>query len=198
MRRAHTNDRLKKDNATVSSVPGLLEKYRNEVAPAMTERFGYKNRLAVPALDKVVLNAGVGQGDNKERLPQALDDLAIISGQKAVATKARKSVAGFKVRAGTPVGATVTLRGRRMYEFVERLIGVAIPRIRDFRGLSPKAFDGHGNMSFGVSEQGVFPEIDPDKVKVSQGLLITIATTAETDDEGRELLRQLGMPFATP
>jgi len=178
-------------------VANLSQKYNDEIVPAMAERFGYKNSLAVPRLQKIVLSAGVGSGDNKDRLPQALEDLGLITGQKAVPTKARKSVAGFKLREGMEVGARVTLRGPRMYEFLERLIGVAIPRFRDFRGLSDKSFDGHGDYTFGIVEQAVFPEIDPDKVKVSQGMHVTLVTNAKTDDEGRELLRLFGMPFAT-
>jgi len=179
-------------------VLNLLDKYRNEVAPAMTARFGYKNAMAVPKLAKISLNAGVGCGsEEKERLEQALEDFGLITGQKPVLTKARSSIAAFKVREGMPVGVAVTLRGPRMYEFLERLISIAIPRIRDFRGLAQKGFDGRGNFSFGITEQSVFPEIHPDKIKVAQGMLITIVTTADTDDEGRELLRQFGMPFAT-
>jgi len=177
-------------------VTNLLRQYKEDILPAMVERFGYKNSLAVPRLEKIVLSAGTGQ-DDKERLPQALDDLALITGQKAVATKARKSVAGFKVREGMSVGARVTLRGARMYEFLERLISVAIPRLRDFRGLSERSFDGRGDYTFGINEQAVFPEIDPDKVKVAQGMHVTIVTSARSDDEGRELLRLFGMPFAT-
>jgi len=178
-------------------VANLSQKYKDEIVPAMAERFGYKNSLAVPRLQKIVLSTGVGSGDNKDRLPQALEDLSLITGQKAVETKARKSVAGFKLREGMSVGARVTLRGPKMYEFLERLIGVAIPRFRDFRGLSEKSFDGHGDYTFGIAEQAVFPEIDPDKVKVSQGMHVTLVTSAKTDDEGRELLRLFGMPFAT-
>ena len=174
----------------------LLRQYKETILPAMVERFGYKNPLAVPRLEKIVVSAGTGQ-DDKERLPHALRDLALITGQKAVPTTARKSVAGFKVREGMSVGARVTLRGARMYEFLERLISVAIPRLRDFRGLSDRLFDGHGDYTFGINEQAVFPEIDPDKVNVSQGMHITIVTSAKTDDEGRELLRLFGMPFAT-
>ncbi|MFH1731095.1 MAG: 50S ribosomal protein L5 [Planctomycetota bacterium] len=175
----------------------LSQKYKSEIIPAMVERFGYKNSLAVPRLQKIVLSTGVGSGDNKDRLPQALEDLSLVTGQKAVETKARKSVAAFKLREGMSVGARVTLRGPKMYEFLERLIGVAIPRFRDFRGLSDKSFDGHGDYTFGIAEQAVFPEIDPDKVKVSQGMHVTLVTSAKTDDEGRELLRLFGMPFAT-
>lgn len=176
----------------------LLQKYRTEIVPAMMQRFGYKNSMAVPKLAKVKLSAGIGRTtEEKERLQQALDDLTAITGQKAVPTKAKKSVANFKIRKGMTVGTTVTLRGTRMYEFLERLISVAIPRIRDFRGLSPAGFDGHGNFSFGLNEQAVFPEIDPDKIKVTQGMHITMVTTAKSNDEGRELLRQFGMPFIT-
>jgi large subunit ribosomal protein L5 len=180
-------------------VPQLLDKYRSEVVPALMERFGLTNRMAVPRPTKVVVSAGVGPAsEDKARLEQSLADLTAITGQRAVPTKARKSVAGFKVRQGVTVGAMVTLRGDRMYELLERLIVVAIPRLRDFRGLSPAAFDGHGNYSFGINEQAVFPEIDPDSVQVTQGMHFTIVTTAQTDEEGRELLRRLGMPFATP
>ena len=174
------------------------ERYDSEIVPALMERFGYTNRLAVPRLTKIIISAGVGRAtEEKERLQQTLDDLAAISGQKAVPRQARQSVAGFKIREGMVVGAMVTLRKTRMYEFLERLIVVAIPRIRDFRGLSPDAFDGHGNFSFGLSEQLVFPEVDPNSVKVTQGMNITIVTTAKRDDEGRELLRLFGMPFTT-
>lgn len=177
-------------------MPQLLEAYKTGIIPAMLEHFAYGNRQAVPKLAKIVLSTGCGP-EEKERLQQAHDDLGVITGQKPVTTKARKSVAGFKVREGMPVGVMATLRGARMYEFLERLITVAIPRIRDFRGLSPKAFDGHGNFTFGLTEQAVFPEVNPDSVKITQGMNITLVTTAKTDEEGRELLRQFGMPFAT-
>ena len=175
----------------------LLDRYQTEIVPSLMKTLERRNRLAVPRLEKIILSAGVGRAaEEKERLQQTLDDLTAITGQRAVPTQARKSVAGFKIRAGMTVGARVTLRGPRMYEFLDRLIAVAIPRIRDFRGLSPKAFDGQGNFSFGINEQAVFPEVDPDKVKVTQGMHITLVTTAETDQEGRELLGQFGMPFA--
>jgi large subunit ribosomal protein L5 len=177
-------------------VAQLAERYRDEIVGAMMERFGYRNRLAVPRLTKIVVSSGIGRAsEEKERFEQSISDLTLITGQKAVGTQARKSVAGFKIREGMIVGSRVTLRGARMHEFMERLISVAIPRIRDFRGLSPKGFDGQGNFSFGISEQVVFPEIDPDSVKVTQGMNVTIVTTARTDEEGRELLRQFGMPF---
>ena len=175
----------------------LVQKYRDEIVPALVERFAYANAMAAPKLTKIVVSTGTGPGDNQDRLPQALEDLTLITGQKAVPTKARKSVAGFKVREGVSVGARVTLRGIKMYEFIERLIGVAIPRLRDFRGLSGKSFDGQGNYTFGIDEQSVFPEVNPDKVKVAQGMHVTFVTTALTNDEGLELLRLFGMPFAT-
>jgi len=179
-------------------VAQFQERYDSEIVPALMERFGYTNRLAVPRLTKIIISAGVGRAtEEKERLQQTLDDLAAISGQKAVPRQARQSVAGFKIREGMVVGAMVTLRKTRMYEFLERLIVDAIPRIRDFRGLSPDAFDEHGHLSFGLSEQLVFPEVDPNNVKVTQGMNITIVTTAKRDDEGRELLRLFGMPFTT-
>jgi len=178
-------------------VTSLLEKYRKEIIPAMTEKFGYKNIMAVPKLTKISVNCGVGKAsEDKDRLQQAVSDLTAITGQKAVVTKAKKSIANFKLRKGMPIGATVTLRGVQMYEFLERVISIAVPRIRDFRGLSPTAFDGRGNMSIGITEQGVFPEIDPDKVKSIQGFQITLVTTAKTNEEGRELLRLFGLPFA--
>jgi len=178
-------------------VANLVEKYKTEIIPALTERFGYKNVMAVPKLTTIVVNVGVGRGDDKERLAQALADVTLVTGQKAVPTKAKTSVASFKIREGMTVGVRVTLRGTQMYEFLDRLIAVGIPRIRDFRGLSPKAFDGRGNFSFGIGEQIVFPEIDPDKIKAAQGMQICFVTTAPTDDEARELLRLFGMPFAT-
>lgn len=180
-------------------MPTLLDKYRKEIVPAMKERFGHKNAHAVPHLHKILLTTGVGRPSDekgKEKLQQALEDLALITGQKAVPTKAKKSVASFKVREGMVIGAMVTLRGPRMYEFLERLITVAIPRIRDFRGISAEAFDGHGNLSFGITEQSVFPEINPDRVKVQIGMHITLVTNARNNEEGRELLRLFGVPFA--
>jgi len=172
------------------------EFYKNEVIPALTEQFGYDNPMRVPKITKVVLNMGLGEAvTDKKVLDNAVGDLTKISGQKVVVTKARRSIAGFKIREGWPVGAKVTLRGKRMYEFLERLVGVAIPRIRDFRGLNPKAFDGRGNYAMGVTEQIIFPEIDYDKIDTLRGLDITITTTAATDDEGRALLTALRFPF---
>ena len=174
----------------------LREFYRKEVVPVLTEKFGYDNPMRVPKITKVVLNMGLGEAvTDKKVLESAAEDLTKISGQKVVVTKARKSIAGFKIREGWPVGLKVTLRGERMYEFLERLVDIAIPRIRDFRGLSPKAFDGRGNFAMGVTEQIMFPEIDYDKIDALRGLDITITTTAQNDDEGRALLAAMRFPF---
>jgi large subunit ribosomal protein L5 len=174
----------------------LKEKYQKEVIPALTEQFGYDNPMRVPRITKVVLNMGLGEAvADKKVLDSAASDLAMISGQKVVVTKARKSIAGFKIREGWPIGCKVTLRGQRMYDFLDRLVGIAIPRIRDFRGLNPKSFDGRGNYAMGVSEQIIFPEIDYDKIDALRGMDITITTTARTDDEGRALLAALNFPF---
>jgi large subunit ribosomal protein L5 len=172
------------------------ERYKSEIVPAMQETFGYPNVMAVPRLEKIVLNMGVGNArEEKARLEQGQRDLAAIAGQAPVVTVARMSVAQFKIREGYPCGLKVTLRGERMYEFLDRLISVAIPRLRDFRGLPTRSFDGHGNYSMGIGEQLVFPEVKVDDVEVVQGMDITICTTARTDEEARELLRQFGMPF---
>ncbi|MEX2470425.1 MAG: 50S ribosomal protein L5 [Pseudohongiellaceae bacterium] len=179
----------------------LKEYYQKEVVPALTQQFGFDNPMRVPRLTKVVLNMGLGEAvADKKILENATSDLELISGQKPIVTKARKSIAGFKIRDGWPIGCKVTLRGERMYEFIERLVGIAIPRIRDFRGLSPKSFDGRGNFAMGVNEQIIFPEIEYDKIDTLRGLDITIATTAENDDQGRALLTALKFPFrgATP
>lgn len=174
----------------------LREFYKKEVVPALTKEFGYDNPMRVPKITKVVLNMGVGEAlTDKKVLENAANDLTQISGQKVVITKARKSIAGFKVREGWPVGCKVTLRGERMYDFLERLVGISIPRIRDFRGLNPKSFDGRGNYAMGVTEQIIFPEIDYDKIDTLRGLDIAITTTAATDDEGRALLRAMRFPF---
>lgn len=172
------------------------EFYKNEVVPALTKEFGYDNPMRVPRITKVVLNMGVGEAlTDKKILENAANDLTQISGQKVVITKARKSVAAFKVREGWPIGCKVTLRGERMYDFLERLVGISIPRIRDFRGLNPKSFDGRGNYAMGVTEQIIFPEIEYDKIDKLRGLDIAIATTAETDEEGRALLKAMRFPF---
>ncbi|HEX9793133.1 MAG TPA: 50S ribosomal protein L5 [Planctomycetota bacterium] len=173
----------------------LLEKYHAEIVPALRERFGYKNAMQMPKTVKVVVSMGVGQAvENKARVEAAAKELTMIAGQKAVITKASKSVAGFKLREDMPIGCMVTLRGIRMYEFLDRLITVVLPRIRDFRGLKDN-FDGHGNFSLGLTEQTLFPEIDLDKVEYQQGMNVTIVTNASTDEEGRALLLGMGMPF---
>lgn len=172
------------------------ELYVNEIQPKLKESFGYSSVMAVPRITKITLNMGVGEAAaDKKAIEGALNDLTLISGQKPIVTKARKSVAGFKIRQGWPIGAKVTLRGERMYEFLERLVSISIPRIRDFRGLSPKAFDGRGNYSMGIKEQIVFPEIDYDKIDKIRGLDITITTTANTDEEGRALLEAFNFPL---
>jgi large subunit ribosomal protein L5 len=177
--------------------PRLRKRYREELVLALRDQLGLTNVMQVPSVEKVVINMGVGEAVKDGRLlDAALEDLATITGQKAVVTKARKSIAGFKLREGMAIGAKVTLRGAYMWEFVDRLVSLALPRIRDFRGLSPTAFDRHGNYTLGVTEQLIFPEIDYDKVLKVTGMDITIVTTAETDDEGRALLAALGFPFA--
>lgn len=176
--------------------PRLLERYEKEVLPALSTHLGRANRHSLPRLEKVVINMGVGSAiSEKKHLEEALDALALISGQKPVVTRGRKSIAGFHLREGMSIGCMVTLRGHRMYEFLDRLISLALPRVRDFRGLGPNAFDGHGNYSLGLSEQLVFPELNPDKYTRAQGMNITIVTSAQRDDEARELLRRLGMPL---
>ncbi|MBA2276470.1 MAG: 50S ribosomal protein L5 [Chloroflexia bacterium] len=175
----------------------LKERYREEIAPAMMGDFGYKNIYQVPKLDKIVLNIGLGEAiANARALDAAVGDLSLITGQKPVVTRAKKSIAAFKLRAGMPIGAMVTLRGPRMYEFLDRLVAVALPRIRDFRGVSPNSFDGRGNYTLGLREQIVFPEIDYDRIDKVRGLEISFVTTARNDEEGRRLLTLLGMPFA--
>jgi large subunit ribosomal protein L5 len=174
----------------------MKEVYKSEVVPALQQEFKYSSAMQVPRIKKITLNMGVGEAlTDKKLLDNAVADLQLLSGQKPVVTKARRSVAGFKVREGYPIGCKVTLRGERMWEFFERLVGIAIPRIRDFRGLSDKSFDGRGNYSMGVKEQIIFPEIEYDKVDKIRGLDITITTTAKTDDEGRALLRAFSFPF---
>ncbi len=176
--------------------PRLLTKYKEEIIPYFREKHGIENIMAMPRLVKITLNMGVGEAiQNPKALESALEELTIIAGQKAVITKARKSIAGFKLRAGARIGTTVTLRRSRMYDFLDRLINVALPRVRDFRGLSPNSFDGRGNYSLGIREQIIFPEIEYDKVEKIRGLSVTIVTTANDDEMGRELLKMLGMPF---
>ena len=176
--------------------PRLKDKYRGEVAPALREQFGYANVMQIPGLTKIVVNMGVGEAARDGKLIEgAVNDLTLITGQKPQVTKARKSIAQFKLREGMPIGARVTLRGDRMWEFLDRLISIALPRIRDFRGLSPKQFDGTGNYTFGLTEQSVFHEIDVDSIDRPRGMDITVVTTATNDDEGRALLRALGFPF---
>ena len=176
--------------------PRLQEKYKNEVVQAMIEKFGYKNIMEVPKLEKIVINMGVGEAkDNQKVLESAVADLTLIAGQKPVITKAKKSIATFKLREGMPVGAMVTLRGERMYDFLQKLICVVLPRIRDFRGISPKSFDGRGNYTLGLKEQALFPEITYEEVDLVKGMNVSVITTAGTDEEARELLRLLGMPF---
>lgn len=174
----------------------LKERYYKEILPDLQKRLGIKNPMAVPRLSKIVLNMGVGKAiEDKSRLEAALQQLTLIAGQKAVATRARKSISSFRLRAGYAIGCTVTLRDRRMYEFLDRFINVVLPRIRDFRGVNPKSFDGRGNFNLGLTEQLVFPEVNPDKVNFTQGMDIAFVTTARNDDHGRELLRAFGMPF---
>lgn len=175
----------------------LQEKYQKEVIPAMIEKFGYKNIMQVPKLEKIVINMGVGEAkDNQKILEAAVNDLSIIAGQKPILTRAKKSVANFKIRENMALGCKVTLRGAKMFEFADKLMSIALPRVRDFRGVSSKSFDGRGNYSLGVKEQLIFPEIEYDKIDKVRGMDIIFVTTANTDEEARELLRFLGMPFA--
>ena len=175
----------------------LKDKYIAEIAPAMQEKFGYSNVMAIPKLDKIIINIGLGEAvDNPKALDGAVEDITLIAGQKPVITRAKKSIAGFKIREGMPIGVKVTLRGDRMYEFVDRLFNVALPRVRDFHGVSGKSFDGRGNYSLGLTEQLIFPEIDYDKIDKIRGMQIVFTTTAKSDEEGKELLKMLGMPFA--
>jgi large subunit ribosomal protein L5 len=177
----------------------LLDLYKKDIAKSMLEKFNYQNTMAIPKLSKIVINMGVGKAtQDKTLLDSAVESLSKISGQRPVVTKAKTSVSGFRLREGNDIGCKVTLRGRRMYEFLDRLISVALPRIRDFRGVNPNSFDGHGNFSLGLAEQVVFPEIDADKIQHTHGMDITIVTTAGNDDHARELLRQFGMPFRQP
>ena len=174
----------------------LKEKYLKEVSPALMSKFNYKSVMQVPKVEKIVINMGVGDAvANAKALDNAVEELSLVTGQKPVVTRAKKSIAGFRLREGMPIGAKVTLRGERMYEFLDKLVTISLPRVRDFRGVSKKSFDGRGNYTLGVKEQLIFPEIDYDKVSKVRGMDIVIVTTANTDEEARELLTQLGMPF---
>ena len=175
----------------------LKEKYNEEVTKALMEKFAYKNVMQLPKVEKIVLNMGLGEAiTNSKSLENAVEDMTIIAGQKPIVTRAKKSIAGFKLREGMPIGVKVTLRGERMYEFLDRLVSIALPRVRDFRGINPKSFDGRGNYTMGVKEQLIFPEIEYDKVDKIRGMDITVVTSASTDEEALELLKQLGMPFS--
>jgi len=177
-------------------VPRLREHYKKEVIPALQKKFNYKNVMEIPRIEKIVVNMGVGEAvQNIKALENAMRDLELITGQKPSVRRAKRSEAGFKLRKGMPIGAKVTLRGDRMYDFLDRLISIALPRVRDFKGLSPRSFDGRGNYNFGLTEQVVFPEIDYDKVDAIRGMNITIVTTAETDEEAKALLEAFGFPF---
>ena len=177
-------------------VPNLKAKYQAEVAPALMQKFGYKSPMQIPRLEKIVVNCGCGEArDNSKVLEAVVGDLTKITGQKAIITKAKKSVANFKLREGMPIGAKVTLRGDKMWEFLDRLFNVALPRVRDFRGINPNAFDGRGNYALGIKEQLIFPEIEYDKIDKIRGMDIIICTTAETDEEAKALLEQVGAPF---
>ena len=174
----------------------LKDKFKTDITPALMSKFEYSSVMQVPKIEKIVINMGVGDAvQNSKSLDSAVEDLEIISGQKPVVTKAKKSIAGFRLREGMPIGTKVTLRGERMYDFLDKLVSIALPRVRDFRGVSKNAFDGRGNYTLGVKEQLIFPEIDYDKVSKVRGMDIVIVTTANTDEEARELLTQLGMPF---
>jgi len=178
-------------------MPTLKDKYKNEVAPALMSKFGYKSVMEIPRLEKIIVNVGVGEAkENAKVLEAVVGDVAAITGQKPVITKAKKSIANFKLREGMPIGVKVTLRQDRMWEFVDRLFNIALPRVRDFRGINPDGFDGRGNYSLGIKEQLIFPEIEYDKIDKIRGMNIAFVTTAKTDEEGRELLSQLGAPFA--
>ncbi len=181
----------------MANTPNLKKLYQDEVAPALMQKFGYKSTMQIPRLEKIVVNVGCSEArENPKVLDAVVNDLTTITGQKAVITKAKKSVANFKLREGMPIGAKVTLRGNKMWEFLDRLFNVALPRVRDFRGISADAFDGRGNYALGVKEQLIFPEIEYDKIDKIRGMDIVVCTTAQTDEEARELLKQIGAPFA--
>lgn len=190
-------DKVKASRGPVAP-PRLREMYRGQVVPTLMKEFGYKNPMQVPRLERIVLNVGMGEAiQNVKLLESAAEEMGVITGQRPVITKAKKAIAGFKLRKGMPIGAKATLRGARMYEFLDRLVALALPRIRDFRGVSPKAFDGRGNYTLGLKEQLIFPEIKYDDIASIHGMDITFVTTARTNDEGKALLRHLGMPFRT-
>jgi large subunit ribosomal protein L5 len=177
----------------------LQDQYETQIAPALSEKFGVKNKMGIPKLEKIVINMGVGRAtQDKTALDAAVETLSKISGQKPQITRAKVSVASFRLREGNEIGCKVTLRGKRMYEFLDRLISIALPRIRDCRGVNPNSFDGHGNFTLGLAEQVVFPEIDADKIQHSQGMDITVVTSSQSDDQARELLKSFGMPFRQP
>jgi len=195
---ASTTEQPSTETAVVKTLPRLKQRYRDEIVPALLEEFKFGNVMQIPGLVKIVVNMGVGEAARDSKLIDgAVKDLTTITGQKPQVTKARKSIAQFKLREGMPIGCHVTLRGDRMWEFADRLLSLALPRIRDFRGLSPKQFDGKGNYTFGLNEQVMFHEIDQDRIDRTRGMDITFVTTATTDDEGRALLRHLGFPFRT-
>ena len=174
----------------------LYEVFKKEITPKLMDKFQYKNVMQVPSVDKIIINIGVGEAiQNPKALDAAVSDLSIISGQKPIITKAKKSIAGFKLREGMPIGCKVTLRGERMYQFLDKLINIVLPRVRDFRGISPQAFDGRGNYSLGIKEQTIFPEIEYDKIDKIRGMEVVIVTTSKNDEEARELLKSMGMPF---
>ena len=174
----------------------LLEQYKQDITPKLIDKFAYKNIMQVPKIEKIIVNIGVGEAiQNPKALDGAVNDLKIITGQKPVITKAKKSIAGFKLREGMPIGCKVTMRGERMYDFMNRLVNIVLPRVRDFRGVSPQAFDGRGNYSLGIKEQTIFPEIEYDKIDKIRGMEVVIVTTAKNDEEARELLKSMGMPF---
>jgi large subunit ribosomal protein L5 len=195
--KAKKDDKKKQpEEALPVPVPRLQERYEKEILPALAAFLGRSNRLSLPRLEKIVINMGVGSAiADKKYMEEATDALRLLSGQRPIITRGRKSIAGFHLRQGMAIGCKVTLRGKRMYEFLDRLISLAIPRVRDFRGLSPDAFDGHGNYTLGLTEQLVFPELNPDKYSKPQGMNVTLVTSTESDHEARELLRRLGMPL---
>jgi large subunit ribosomal protein L5 len=199
MAKKTTEPTTKKSTVAKSTVPRLREKYEKEILPALAKKFGRQNPHALPKLQKIVINMGVGSGiSEKKHVDEAADALAQIAGQKPVVTRARKAIASFKLREGMAIGCKVTLRGARMYEFLDRLISIAVPRVRDFRGLKDTSFDGRGNYTMGLTEQLVFPELNPDKYTRTQGMDISIAISGDSDEESRELLRAFGMPFKRP